>query len=625
MTGSLVSMGDSVRRLWVILFFVVSIQSALFSLAYGFSSLFGPEIPWHVDHLYHLYQISRSVEFWKAGALTGYDPTFAAGYIGGATFNWSAKAPTFIAWVGAPWLEPEVSYKAYIAASVISAPLLLSAAMYVLGGRAGEILAAGLIGIFLWWATYLSWYVTAGMVAYVWSAYLAAFVASLIWRICAQPIRILGLASVSVLTSAAWWVHPHFPLLLLFFTLPLVLFVEASKFRRALLVGGALVLIASATNIPWFMAMTGGGAASGEGTLALYGYQREIAPIRIIREAVGQFGDGPAGAKLNPALLGGTIIALVLCRGERRKFAIAFTLSWGASQLYAYLGGAVEAIARTQPNRIAPAGYLLLALPAVWGFSELVNRALTINRFRLQHSLGAAALLTVAFSIPALETVREAIPGSWGRYGLPPPHFRDTTPLFDWLVEVIETKRPSGGRVLFEQSAARVFDGTHIVGLIAMRTSAEFIGGPYASDNLVNFKDGRFLGRQIRDYSDVELEGLLERYAIELIVVHSEESRMRIEHLPGVHFVGKRGPALAYQRALQTGYFQVGSGEVADRRPGRLMLEKLQGEDVVLKYHFFDSLRAIPSATIDAEISGKLPPFIRLTNPPLSVELTSFP
>lgn len=625
MMVSLARTSHSGRGVWVVLVCVGSIQSAFFSLAYGFSALVGPEIPWHVDHLYHLYQISRSLEFWKAGALTGYDPTFAAGYIGGATFNWSAKAPTFVAWVGAPWLEPEVSYKTYIAASVISAPLLLSAAMYVLGGRAGEILAAGIIGILLWWATYLSWYVTAGMVAYVWSAYLAAFVASLIWRLCAQPHLISGLAGLSLLTAAAWWVHPHFPLLLLFFTLPLVLTLDPLQVRRALLVGGGLVVIASATNIPWLLAMTGGGAESGEGTLALYGYQREVAPLRIIREAVGQFGDGAAGAKLNPALLCGAILATAICRGARRRLAIAFTLSWAASQLYAYVGGTVETIARTQPNRIAPAGYLLLALPAVWGYSRLLERALAPGRFRWPRYFGAVALLSIAFSISVLETVREAIPGSSGRYGLPPPHFRGTTPLFDWLVEVIDTNRPSGGRVLFEQSAGRVFDGTHIVGLIAMRTSAEFIGGPYASDNFVNFKDGRFLGRQLRDYSDVELEGLLERYAIELIVVHSEESRMRFEHLPNVNFVGKQGPAFAYQRSLRAGYFERGSGEITDRRPGRLMLKNIQGEEVVLKYHFFDSLRAIPAAAVGAEFSGRLPPFIRLTKPPSNIELTNLP
>lgn len=556
--------------------------------------------------------------------MNGYDPTFGAGYIGGAVFNWSAKAPTLVALLSAPWLTPESAYKVYISFSVVSGPLFLAGAMRLLGGTAPQTFAAGVIGILLWWASYLSWYVTAGMVSYVWSAYFATYVGALFYRLCAESLEIRRLVLLATAISAGWWVHPHFPLLALLFTVPLLASMPQMRIGRVFSLGALFAGVALITSFPWLQAMLEGGA-HGEGTLGLYGYQRDVAPLRLLREALGQFEEGAAGAKLNPVLLLGTTIAIVWCTGLQRRRAVALGSGWLVSQVFAYFGGAIELIANTQPNRIAPAGYLLLVLPAVWGYAWLyeLGRRHWVMPFRA--NLVAVAGVLCLYGYSSLEAIREAFPGEHGRYGLPPPHFRIQTPLFDWLTAVVSEHRISGGRVLLEQSAARVFDGAHIAGLLALRTDAEFIGGPYASDNHVNFKDGRVLGRDILDLKESELREILDRYAVELMIVHSEAAKQALGRIPDLHFVGSKGPAAAYRRTLPVSVFLSGDGNVDLRVPGRLRLSGLGGTEVVLRYHYFQAVHSVPPAAIDGvPVDGEMP-FIRITNPPKAVEISTSP
>lgn len=603
---------------------VLALQASLFALSYGFREITGPEVAWHVDHLYHLYQVSLSAALWRQGALTGFDPVFAAGYLGGATFNWSAKAPAALAWLGYPWLDAAIAYKIYIALSVVSAPVCIWLAARLARCSPRESLVAGFLGILIWWATYLSWYITAGMVAYAWSAFLALLLAVLIRNQCLARLRVIPLAMLALVSAGAWWVHPHFPLLVALFAMPLLVAAFGVKLRRVLTVGGGLAVTALLLNISWLTAMQMGGGLDGEGMLDLYGgYQREVALLRIFKEAFGQFGNGAAGAKLYPILLGASFLSAIGCSGERRRFAISALVVWLLAQSLAYGGGSVESIARLQPNRIAPAAYLLLVLPAVWGLGVFVSRLRANARLGRLGTPVAVALVSALLAYPSLEAAREALPGSHGRYGLPPPHFRMPTPLFEWLEQMVSNERPAGGRVLLEQSAARVFDGAHLAGLLALRTHAEFIGGPYASDNLVNFKDGRLLGRHVGGMNDSDLLALIDRYAVELILVHSEESKNRFARLPGVVFVEARGSATAYRRLSPESLFAVGVGRLVERKAGTLRFDQVGGRTVILKYHYLDALRAVPAHMLAPARFEALPSFLEILEPPSKFEITT--
>ncbi|MFB3081010.1 MAG: hypothetical protein ACE1Y1_04470, partial [Nitrosomonadaceae bacterium] len=70
------------------------------------------EIPLlHFDSPYHLYQVSVAQELWLDHHLVGYDPWFAAGYVGGVNVNQSARIPALLAMLFTPSLGPIVAYK----------------------------------------------------------------------------------------------------------------------------------------------------------------------------------------------------------------------------------------------------------------------------------------------------------------------------------------------------------------------------------------------------------------------------------------------------------------------------------------------------------------------------------
>ncbi len=603
---------------------VACMQAILFDQAYGFSHLMGSELPWYVDHLYHLYQIHVNAALWGQGALTGLDPQFAAGYLGGVTVNWSAKAPTILVWLASGAVTPEFGYKLYIAAAVLSAPLFVCAAARLLGGGAKEILIAGGMGILLWWASYLSWYVTVGMVSYVWGAFFALYVGTAVWDACSRELRVARVLLVSLAAAAGWWLHPHFPLLVALVLVPLLACYYRELpwgrvFAVCMIVGASALLL----NYPWLAAMFGTGKGDVDTLTAFGGFQRAVAPLRIVREALGEFGGGAAGAKVNPAFLLLTGVAIAVVDARRRRIAVGLLASWLAAQILAYCGASIEAVARIQPNRIAPASYLLLAVPATWGLTAIVESA-RYSRGSAWRGVLAVAAAAALLAYPIVETVKEAFPGEHGRYGMPPPQFRNPTPLVDWLVGTIRTQLKPGRRVLLEQSAARVFDHAHMAGLLALLTKAEFIGGPYASNDRTNFKDGQVLGHDIEDLSDAALAEMLDRYAVGLIIVHSEKARRRLAGFPRATALGSLGPAHAFRLESSVDVFLRGHGRVAESQPGRLRLEGLVGKEVVLKYHFLSALRAIPEARIEPyELGHGETPFIRLVDPPERLVLTT--
>ena len=70
-------------------------------------------------------------------------------------------------------------------------------------------------------------------------------------------------------------------------------------------------------------------------------------------------------------------------------------------------------------------------------------------------------------------------------------------------------------------------------------------------------------------------------------------------------------------------FFLQGSGQVAARAINRLDLANLEGETVVLKYHFVPGMRAEPPTRIDGvRMLDDPQPFIRITRPPRSLRLS---
>src|SRR5262245_34755962 len=70
-----------------ILVSVLFVQALLVSYTFPLTELFTQKPLFHNDAAFHWYQMKMMVNLAQQGHLTGYDPFFNAGYIGGINFN----------------------------------------------------------------------------------------------------------------------------------------------------------------------------------------------------------------------------------------------------------------------------------------------------------------------------------------------------------------------------------------------------------------------------------------------------------------------------------------------------------------------------------------------------------
>jgi hypothetical protein len=145
------------------------LQSLLVAMTLPIGELLTPTPLLHIDAAHHWYEVMVAAELAQQGKLVGYDPFFAAGYLGGIAFNTSARVPAlfaapFVASFG-PAVSVALAFKLFSVACAIAGPAALPAAARTLGLHAGHQLAAAALALMLWWASPLQWYHTAGIVA----------------------------------------------------------------------------------------------------------------------------------------------------------------------------------------------------------------------------------------------------------------------------------------------------------------------------------------------------------------------------------------------------------------------------------------------------------------------------
>ena len=82
------------------------VQLVLMSISFPLGELFTATPLLHIDAAHHWYEIHLAAELAQQGKLVGYDPLFAAGYMGGIPFNTSARLPALIAALFGPMVSP---------------------------------------------------------------------------------------------------------------------------------------------------------------------------------------------------------------------------------------------------------------------------------------------------------------------------------------------------------------------------------------------------------------------------------------------------------------------------------------------------------------------------------------
>jgi hypothetical protein len=595
-------------------------QFLLLSVTFPLSELWTAKPLLFSDGGYHWYQITVATNLARDGMVIGYDPFFAAGYPDGVNYNGSAKLPAAVTIVLQHWLSAEVVYKLYVFVSGLIAPVCvaLTARWLNLSWRTAAV--AVVFGLFLWWASVFRWYFSHGMVSFVTVAYLALPYSVYAIRWLRGESGWWGLVGLGATGGLGMFWHPLFPLIVTFATVGyLMVCWRQLALGRMVLLGTVVPALSLLLNLFWFvpqyLLITERFSKMGDKSP----YQTIVDVNLIWQELLGTWSGHAHGSKVY-TLLGFTV--LWACFGARSRDGLVLSRAFSVGGLllivFAAVGSAIPGAGALEANRFAPVGYLLLCIPAAIGVSAMVAAA-RVAPWGAQRTLATGSLVVVLLgsAYAVNEILREVSYQDIGHYGKVPPQVNGVGEYSQWVLNWLKTETDDSGRVLFETSLGRIYDGSRMAGYYAYTTRREFIGGPYPFQHFASFWDGTIVSRRLEDLPQAQFTDYVDLYNLRWIIVHSDASKRYLDEMPGVIPTGEFKQLKAYRIDQAASYFMAGNGTIKSRDHNKLVVSDITGDPVILKYHFVRGLQAEPFASIvPVYLLDDPNPFIKIIHPP---------
>jgi hypothetical protein len=555
------------------------------------------------NHLAHYARIFADHRILSDGwRMVGYDPFFLCGAPAGLAFDVETRGDALFTHLFA-FLGLAYATKSYILLVHLALPFSVYAAGRILGlGRSAAVLAA-LVAVLHWsWGRpfvgALRW---AGM-----HSFLLACQLTLVGIACAirffdrdHRVRAWSCAGLAAVLLLIGFVHPAG---LLFLT-PAVLLAVALGLRRlrardraALLLA---VVVAGTAHMSWIVPAARHGL--------LFGGPQVGLQLASLGETVRLFAQPSSGLALAILLAG--IAGLVLWRPANtvRTYTLAGTAAlWFAAAAF---GRHFGVLSRIECARALVPLVLLLGFPA----GVLLDTTLARAR-RGTPALLVLLGLVIAATFPAFASVLDS------RFYY--VHRLDATldPRFAQLAAAIDAAAPTQGRLLFEATVnARtpISAGIPLEALLPIHTGREVVGppepgAPFAAVAL-EFEGGSLGGRPLATWNDAEFAGFLERYDVGSVVAWSPVARA---------FLATRAASLQpagsvhgfdiYRSTRPPSRLAAGTARVqADY--DRIDLDGIEGERIVLRYHWAPELEAMPPRLLERiDVPGDARGFVGL-------------
>lgn len=105
-------------------------------------------------------------------------------------------------------------------------------------------------------------------------------------------------------------------------------------------------------------------------------------------------------------------------------------------------------------------------------------------------------------------------------------------------------------------------------------------------------------------------------------MAHSEKAKSYLANIADISLISVNNQFNFYRVKRTHSYFLEGTGIINTRSTNQLMLRNLEGDVIILKYHYIPGMRSDPPTEIDGiKILDDPQPFIRITQPPQSLRL----
>jgi hypothetical protein len=595
------------------------LQLFLVGWTFPITELFSQKPLFYIDNAFHWYYLKLINNIIENGTLTGYDPYFSAGSLGGITSDVSGHAGQAVTFILKKYVTEIQAWKIYVFFTAIIGPILPSISLIIFKFSPMQIIIGTGLSIIIWWTSWFHWFHVAGMASYVVATFFSLLIiAKFIHQ---DPTTTLSnTIRMSVLVAILVFIHP-LAILPIFTLLTCFLCFNYFEIRNNQIVWVVTsVLMGITLNLFWLVPFlfTGSGATM----FNIVSYQAEVKPINIILELMGIWKDHIHGSKVYPLLF--LLSGIAIFRNEsniKQVYIWPFILAWLILEIYAWTAGAIPIFARlTQPNRFAPAGYLLLIVPATLAFRSLEWKTLNLFKPRTAFLTGTYISAGLLAAININEILREISYGKHGHYAAPPPQVKDFGPYTDFVLDTLAKETNTSARVLFETSLGRVHDQGHLAGYYAYTSNREFIGGPYPYTYFSGFWDGFVFGKPIKEIPQEKFMEYLKSYNIGWIIAHSPASKAYFNNLPTITKGTSFNELQLYIVNQTHSFFLNGNGIIDSRKHNIIHLKELSGDIVDLKYHYYKDLVTNTGDRIEYIFLMDDPtPFIRFKKPPKEI------
>jgi hypothetical protein len=578
-------------------------------------------------HFHHL----RTMEiFWTQDrTLTGYNPLFMAGYPANTIQDLSIKFFEFAALLLSGFaLTPIQWFKLTAFIAMTTVPWLLYFAarnfFYDYENKPSVALAAAVLGTLYWWNSLPREMFFYGMIGFPTAVYLSVWGVSLCYRLARDD-----LAPAPV--QFGWFVFALiiFPLhiqALAILTAPLVavflLQPELRKSRPIILICGATALSLLANSFWLMAAITHVGDDVSQRIvkeLPLFTSADLLTFLRDYFSGRGYWTFRPnfleKGLRIALLILG--ILGLrKMILSERRPLGITLACAIVGCFLLTYFGSLVPVLQGWQPLRFKIALDLFL----------LISAAYAIIRHFQNRDVAWPNLVPLALSAGTFTFILNvAHSESTGRLQLRSQLHSDSARIIEW----VKRTAPIEGRLLFEESGDEtgfVHDGVYLSNFVALGSGRQLIGGPINLYNdrhhFAEFHSGKLFTKNIEALSDAELRNYLSLYNIGAIAAFHPASIQRFQALPGLVTFDQRIAELYLLKVNQPlTWFIQGHGKMSAQL-NRLELSEVEGNPIILKYHWVAGLESDPPSKIEpVHLADDPIPFIKIIDPPAKLTL----
>jgi len=557
------------------------------------------------DYAFHFFQTRQTLDFLRiSGRTWGYDPYFMAGYPTIAVNMLNNFFATFLAGVLSFFLPLPIAIKTVIIMMLITFPLIYFFSCRNFSFSVPQSLLASAVLIFL---LHFYWFYRAtikdGLYNFAFCIFFTLFTFSCFVRYLERSEK-----RVIVYYTLSGWlsltIHPLSGFILISFLFSYLIFNHRKIFSREfrhLVLGTCLIM---AGNLYWLMPIIRFSKyyLSTHKFCQAWGFLDFLEKLCDYKNVVFNF------------FFGCSLLTPFFIKREDKKRSLILSI-WIISLIMISIGSCkTEPIksffAHLQPSRYLLVSTILIPILAVQSFSDLAFFEKYARRLKwiilffctiiLLHFFICSDCLTrlsgnrdcvlkKIFCLPLVkfQQITDDIMGNFG----------------EGLVDKVLGLTDRSARVLIEDSdGGKAFHHSHMLGLLQMLTSREFIGGPYIEVKIIHsfaaFGNGKIFFKRIKDISIERFMRYMDLYNIKWVFAHSEESRCYFQAHPEYfqHIDAYRNIDI-YSVNREASYFIEGKGNIQPSLDKIIITNASRG-NIIIKYHFLETLKTSPMVSI---------------------------